>query len=50
MKFKLKIPKLVKKKGKKKLKEEELYEDYKKGKFLQIDNNINNKEYLASIN
>lgn len=35
-----------KSKKKKKLRELKLLEDYEKGKILQIDNDINNKEYF----
>jgi putative cell wall-binding protein len=37
------------KKEKKKTREELLLEDYEKGKYLQIDNQINNKEYFKSF-
>jgi hypothetical protein len=47
--MKLKFPKISIVKSKKKLKEEELIRDYEDGKILQIDNQINNKDYFKKI-
>jgi hypothetical protein len=46
--MKFKIPK-IKFKRKKDKRNQELLEDYQKGKVLQVDNNKNNKEFFKSI-